>query len=48
MRCVICDDWAAEIFECDICDAYVCDTCLVEGDSEVFCSEECQSEIYVN
>ena len=49
MRCVICDDWTTDAVDCDICDALVCDSCFVEGDSgEVFCSEDCQSEIYVN
>ena len=49
MRCTICDDWAVDAFECDICEAPVCDTCVVDGDSgEVFCSEDCQSETSVN
>ena len=49
MRCTVCDDWTVDAFECDICEAPICDTCVVDGDSgEVFCSEDCQSETYVN
>jgi len=49
MRCTVCEDWTVDAFECDICDAPVCDACVVDGDSgEVFCSEDCQSETYVN
>lgn len=49
MRCTICDDWSADAIECDYCDSMVCDVCVVDGDSgETFCSEDCQSEFYVN
>jgi len=49
MRCIICDGWSEDALYCSFCDASVCEECIVENDSgDVFCSEECQTELYMN
>ena len=49
MRCIICDGWSPDIFECDFCNAPVCEDCIIDDDTgEFFYSEECQLDNRVN
>lgn len=44
MICIICEIDSDGI-ECDFCDNFVCEDCIIYGDFEdVYCSDECKDE----